>query len=118
MVIAKTALGIPDTLLAVADRPPETEAARSPAAQRDFLTRENTHSKNRLRSILLESCPEFEVQADLSGAAALKLMAAVGGPWSISGIGPRTASELVISIDIADFAGRDRRGERLARELP
>lgn len=24
------------------------------------------------------------------------------------GIGPRTASELIISIDIADFAGRDR----------
>lgn len=36
MVIVKTALGIPDTLLAVADRPPEIEAARSPAAQRDF----------------------------------------------------------------------------------
>lgn len=78
MVIVKTALGIPDTLLAVADRPPEIEAARSPAAQRDFLTCENTRSKNRLRSILLESCPEFEAQADLSGAATLKLMA-VGG---------------------------------------
>lgn len=182
MVIAKTALGIPDALLAV--------AARSLAAQRDFLTCENTRSKNRLRSILLESCPEFEAQADLSDPATLKLMAAVGGPWSISeassqsvgaltrgcrrakvaalvesvesssrphpaavacedravrllarrisenaaetgslaseisallaadetyrclltvpGIGPRTASELVISIDIADFAGHDR----------
>ena len=193
MVIAKTALGIPDALLAVADRPPEIEAARSLAAQRDFLTRENTRSKNRLRSILLESCPEFEAQADLSGAATLKLMA-VGGPWSISeassqavgaltrgcrrakvaalvesvesssrphpaavacedravrllarrisenaaeiesltseisallaadetyrclltvpGIGPRTASELVISIDIADFAGHDRLASR------
>lgn len=53
-----------------------------------------------------------------TSAAALKLMAAVGGPWSISGIGPRMASEPVISIDIADFAGRDRRDERLARELP
>ncbi len=168
MVIAKTALGIPDALLAVADRPPEIEAARSLAAQRDFLTCENTRSKNRLRSILLESCPEFEAQADLSDPATLKLMAAVGGPWSISevspqavgaltrgcrrakvaalagsvesssrphpaavacedravrllaadetyrclltvpGIGPRTASELVISIDIADFADHDR----------
>lgn len=54
------------------------------AAQRDFLTCENTRSKNRLRSILLESCPEFEAQADLSDPATLKLMAAVGGPWSIS----------------------------------
>ena len=194
MVIAKTALGIPDALLAVADRPPEKEAARSLAAQRDFLTCENTRSKNRLRSILLESCPEFEAQADLSGAATLKLMVAVGGPWSISeassqavgtltrgcrrakvaalvesvesssrphpaavacedravrllarrisenaaetgsptseisallaanemyrcllavpGIGPRTASERVMSIDIADIAGRDRLASR------
>lgn len=69
MVIAKTALGIPDALLAVADRPPEIEAARSLAAQRDFLTCESTCSKNRLRSILLESCPEFEAQADLSDPA-------------------------------------------------
>lgn len=193
MVIAKTALGIPDALLAVADRPPEIEAARSLAAQRYFLTCENTRSKNRLRSILLESCPEFEAQADLSDPA-LELMAAVGGPWSISeassrpvgaltrgcrrakvaalagsvesssrphpaavacedravrllarrisendaeieslaseisallaadethrclltvpGIGPRTASELVISIDIADFADHDRLASR------
>lgn len=193
MVIAKTALGIPDALLAVADRPPEVEAARSLAAQRYFLTCENTRSKNRLRSILLESCPEFEAQADLSDPA-LELMAAVGGPWSISeassrpvgaltrgcrrakvaalagsvesssrphpaavacedravrllarrisendaeieslaseisallaadethrclltvpGIGPRTASELVISIDIADFADHDRLASR------
>jgi transposase len=193
MVIAKTALGIPDALLAVADRPPEIEVARSLAAQRYFLTCENTRSKNRLRSILLESCPEFEAQADLSDPA-LELMAAVGGPWSISeassrpvgaltrgcrrakvaalagsvesssrphpaavacedravrllarrisendaeieslaseisallaadethrrlltvpGIGPRTASELVISIDIADFADHDRLASR------
>ena len=68
----------------MADRPPEIEAARSLAAQRDFLTCENTRSKNRLRSILLESCPEFEAQADLSDPATLEPMAAVGGPWSIS----------------------------------
>ena len=66
---------IHEALLAVADRPPEIEAARSLAAQRDFLTYENTRSKNRLRSILLESCPEFEAQADLSDPATLELMA-------------------------------------------
>ncbi|WP_418240302.1 IS110 family transposase [Ellagibacter isourolithinifaciens] len=204
MVMAKTALGIPDALPAVADRPPEIGAARSLAAQRDFSTCESARSKNRLRSISLESCPEFEAQADLSDPATLKLMAAVGGPWSMSGaspqavgalargcrrakvaalvesvesssgprpaavacedravrllarrisenaaemeslaseisappaadetcrclltvpgIGPRTASELVISIDIADFAGRDglasRRGARRAAGGP
>ena len=94
MVIAKTALGIPDALLAVADRPPEIEAARSLAAQRGFLTCENTRSKNRLRSILLEPCPEFEAQADLSDPATLKLMAAVGGPWSISEAPPQAVGAL------------------------
>ena len=93
MVIAKTALGIPDALLAVADRPPEIEAARSLAAQRYFLTCENTRSKSRLRSILLESCPEFEAQADLSDPA-LELMAAVGGPWSISEASSRPVGAL------------------------
>ena len=85
MAMAKTALGIPDALPAVAGRPPEIGAARSLAAQRGFSTCESTRSKNRLRSILLESCPEFEAQADLSDPATLKLMAAVGGPWSIPG---------------------------------
>ena len=94
MVIAKTALGIPDALLPVADRPPEIEAARSLAAQRDFLACENTRSKNRLRSILLESCPEFEAHADLSDPATLKLMAAVGGPWSISEASPQAVGAL------------------------
>ena len=85
---------IHEALLAVADRPPEIEAARSLAAQRDFLTYENTRSKNRLRSILLESCPEFEAQADLSDQATLNLMAAVGGPWSISEASPQAVGAL------------------------
>lgn len=63
MAVAKTALGIPDALLPVADRRPEIEAARSLAAQRDFLTCKNTRNKNRLRSILPESRPGFEARA-------------------------------------------------------
>lgn len=94
MVIAKTALGIPDALLPVADRRPEIEAARSLAAQRDFLTCENTRNKNRLRSILLESCPEFEARADLSDAATLRLMASIGGPWSIAAASPQVVGAL------------------------
>lgn len=66
MVIAKTALGIPDALLPVGDPGPTVAAARALAAQRNFLTCENTRSKNRLRSILLESCPAFEALVDLS----------------------------------------------------
>lgn len=94
MVIAKTALGIPDALLQVPDRPPEIEAARSLAAQRDFLACENTRSKNRLRSILLESCPEFEARADLSYPAILNLMAAMGRPWSIAAAAPQAVGAL------------------------
>lgn len=81
-VIAKTALGIPDALLPVAHPDPAIAAARALAAQRDFLTCESTRSKNRLHSILLESCPEFESPVDLSDAAELRLMAALDGPWS------------------------------------
>ena len=94
MAVAKTALGIPDALLPVADRRPEIEAARSIAAQRDFLTCENTRNKNRLRSILLESCPEFEARADLSDAATLRLMASIGGPWSIAEASPQVVGAL------------------------
>ena len=94
MVIAKTALGIPDALLPVVDREPEIRAARSLAAQRNFLTCENTRSKNRLRSILLESCPEFEALVDLSDASVLRLMAELGGPWSVAAAGRRRAAAL------------------------
>ena len=54
MVIAKTALGIPDALLPVGDPGPTVAAARALAAQRNFLTCENTRNKNRLRSILFQ----------------------------------------------------------------
>lgn len=94
MVIAKTALGIPDALLPVVDREPEIRAARSLAAHRDFLTRENTRCKNRLRGILLESCPEFESLVDLSDASVLRLMAELGGPWSVAAAGRRRAAAL------------------------
>ena len=118
MVIAKTVPGIPDALLAVADRPPEIEAARSLAAQRDFLTCENTRSKNRLRSILLESCPEFEAQADLSDPATLKLMAAVGGPWSISGASPRAVGALTRGCRHAKVAALVESAESSSRPHP
>lgn len=94
MVIAKTALGIPDALLPVPHPDPAIAAARALAAQRDFLTRESTRSKNRLRSILLESCPEFESLVDLSDVSELRLMAALGWPWSVADAGRRRAAAL------------------------
>lgn len=188
-VIAKTALGIPDSLLPVPKHDEKLEAARSMSAQRNYMINCSTRDKNRLRSILLESCPAFEALVDLTKPYWLKLMESLGGPWgivdankasvgaitrganrahinaaieaakastrpskyqimaenpqvkmlarriresqeeaakldgeitallvedgtyacllTIPGIGPRTASELVISIDIADFPDHD-----------
>lgn len=51
MVIAKTALGIPDALLPVAHPDPAIAAARSIAAQRDFLICESTRNKTRLATL-------------------------------------------------------------------
>jgi transposase len=83
MVIAKTALGVPDALLPAPGGDPRTEAARSMAAQREHMVSCATRDKNRLRSILLESCPAFEALADLSDPHWLDMLASLGGPWGI-----------------------------------
>lgn len=82
-VIAKTALGIPDSLLPVPKHGERLEAARSMAAQRSHMVTCSTRDKNRLRSILLESCPEFEALADLADPHWLRMMESLGGPWGI-----------------------------------
>ena len=82
-VIAKTALGIPDSLLPVPKHDERLEAARSMAAQRSHMVACSTRDKNRLRSILLESCPEFEALADLADPRWLRMMESLGGPWGI-----------------------------------
>ena len=74
MVIAKTALGIPDALLPVPREDAPLEAARSMAAQRDYMVASSTRDKNRLRSVLLESCPAFEALCDLSDPSWLTLL--------------------------------------------
>lgn len=81
MVIAKTALGIPDALLPVDEPDERLDAARSLAAQRDHMVACATRDKNRLRSILLESCPAFEALADLSDPHWLAMLEKLGGPW-------------------------------------
>lgn len=83
MVIAKTALGVPDALLPAPEGDPRIEAARSMAAQREHMVSCATRDKNRLRSILLESCPAFEALADLSDPHWLDMLASLGGPWGI-----------------------------------
>lgn len=48
-----------------------------------------TRDKNRLRSVLLESCPAFEALADLSDDRWLAALEALGGPWGILDAGKR-----------------------------
>lgn len=86
-VIAKTALGVPDALLPMAEPDERLEAARSLASQRDHLVTCATRDKNRLRSILLESCPAFEALADLSDAGWLSMLEKLGGPWGVADAG-------------------------------
>lgn len=81
LVIAKTALGIPDALLPVPEPDEALEAARSLAAQRSHMVTCATRDKNRLRSILLESCPAFEALADLGDRHWLNMLEKLGGPW-------------------------------------
>ena len=94
MVIAKTALGIPDALLPVPREDDGLRATRSMAAQRDYMVASSTSDKNRLRSILLESCPAFEALCDLSNPHWLDMLARLGGPWGIADAG-KAAMEAV-----------------------
>lgn len=57
MAIAKTALGIPDALPPAPAADERLGAARSMAAQRSHMVACATRDKNRLCSVLLESCP-------------------------------------------------------------
>ena len=61
--------------------------SRSMAAQRDHMTTCATRDKNRLRSILLESCPPFEALADLSDPHWVRMLEKLGGPWGIADAG-------------------------------
>lgn len=103
-VIAKTALEIPDSLLPVPNRGDALEAARSAAAARDHMVTCSTRDKNRLRSVLLESCPAFEALADLSDAGRLSAMESLGGPWGILDSGD--PAELGAGISAAMEAAR------------
>lgn len=84
LVIAKTALGIPDALLPVPESNEKFDAIRLLASQRNHLIECATRDKNRLRSILLESCPAFEALVDLSDASWLTMLEKLGGPWGIA----------------------------------
>ena len=83
-VIARTALGVPDSLSGVPGRGEALEAARALSSQRDHVVACATRDKNRLRAVLLESCPALEAAIDLSDRRWLELLAGFGGAWGIA----------------------------------
>ena len=83
LVIAKTADR--HTRLAPARPAPgrrPRRGARHGVAE-DYLVAGATRDKNRLRSILLESCPAFESLVDLSDPHCLRMLSEIGGPWQV-----------------------------------
>lgn len=103
LVIAKTALGIPDALLPVPEGDERLEAARSMASQRNHMVTCATRDKNRLRSILLESCPAFEALADLSDEHWLATLEKLGGPWGVADAGKASLGAVTRRADRAKF---------------
>lgn len=144
-VIARTALGVPDSLSGVPGRGEALEAARALSSQRDHVVACATRDKNRLRAVLLESCPALEaageaaaastapppalVEAenrqvrflaarisealDEAGALEAETAALLEGDetyaclLTVPGIGPRTAAQLAVSVDIGRFPDHD-----------
>ena len=88
-VIALAAPGVPSALRPVPGEDPALEGARALAALRSQCQRQSTAWKNSLRARLLESCPAFERACDLSQPWCAELLARVGGPWQILGMGRR-----------------------------
>ena len=69
-----------------------------------------TRDKNRLRAVLLESCPALEAAVDLSDRRWLELLAGFGGAWGIarSGAeGPR--ADVSANLKLTTFANASRR---------
>lgn len=102
-VIARTALGVPDSLSGVPGRGEALEAARALSSQRDHVVACATRDKNRLRAALLESCPALEAET----AALLEGDETYACLLTVPGIGPRTAAQLAVSVDIGRFPDHD-----------
>lgn len=82
-VIARAALGMPQTLRAVPADDPSLEGARIMAAQLAQVKRDRTACANALRAHLLESCPPFEAACEATASWCAGMLAELGGPWNM-----------------------------------
>lgn len=119
-VIARTALGVPDSLSGVPGRGEALEAARALSSQRDHVVACATRDKNRLRAVLLESCPALEAAVDLSDRRWLELLAGFGGAWGIarSGAGGPQAEAAGEAAAASTAPAGARRGREQAGQVP
>jgi len=88
-VISWASRAIPESLLPIAEEDSSSEKLRRFAAQYADLLCDQTHQKNRLRAMLLESNPAFEMAIDLGCSWNVSLLATLGGPWNILDAGKR-----------------------------
>lgn len=87
-VIARTAMGVPQSLRSVPEED-DLEGARRLEAQRADLIKDRTHQINRLRSLLLESNPDFEGALEPEATWCIAILEKLGGPWNILDSGRR-----------------------------
>ena len=87
-VIARTAMGVPQSLRPVPEED-DLEGARRLEAQRADPVKDRTHQINRLRSLLLESNPDFEGALEPEATWRIAILERLGGPWNILDSGRR-----------------------------
>lgn len=106
-VIARTAVGMPWCLRPVSEDGGDGAEIRLLAAQRRFLTKCSTQSKNRLRSVLLEVDPAFEAAVDLGAAWQVAVLAELGGAAGMAAAGRRGYRALAVERSGAPEAAAD-----------
>lgn len=78
-VIARVALGMPQTLRPVSEGDPALDGARIMSAQVAQVQKDRTACASALRSRLLESCPACEMTAPWCAG----MLSELGGPWNM-----------------------------------
>ena len=88
-VIARSALGMPQTLRPVPEEDPALAGVRIMSAQVATVVKDRTACANALHSRLLESCPAFELSCEMCEPWCAGLLSELGGPWNMLDAGRR-----------------------------
>ena len=88
-IIARTALGMREVVLPIADTDDLGASVSLLSSQLAYATRRATMARNRLHAVLLESDPAYEAAVDLSSPWQLSVMSGLGGAAGIAAAGKR-----------------------------